>query len=62
MTISGNEPPETPDSCNRNPPQDPAMNQPSSVKNAKPCQKPLRTNPFQSYRDATGRWVIVKSA
>ncbi|HEY9627929.1 MAG TPA: hypothetical protein V6C84_11555 [Coleofasciculaceae cyanobacterium] len=27
----------------------------------KTCNKPLKTNPFSSYRDpATGRWIVVK--
>lgn len=27
----------------------------------KPCDKPLKTNPFNTYRDpATGKWIVVK--
>lgn len=29
---------------------------------AKSCRKPVKTNPFVTYRDAqTGKWVVVKS-
>jgi len=26
------------------------------------CYKPLRTNPFTTYRDETGQWVVVRQA
>lgn len=29
---------------------------------ARPCDKPLKQNPFNAYRDPeTGKWVVVKS-
>jgi hypothetical protein len=24
------------------------------------CHKPLRTNPYTSYRDETGRWIVIR--
>ena len=29
---------------------------------AKVCKKPLKNNPFSTYRDpVTGKWVVIKS-
>jgi hypothetical protein len=26
------------------------------------CHKPLRTNPYNTYRDESGKWIVVRAA